>query len=246
MTRDRVALITGASRGIGRAIAEQILTDGYDLMISARNPDTLSQTAKQLSDRGRKVIAIPADMSIEEDVDVLAEAHLQHYENLDLLVLCAGIGSAGDLGTYPIRKFDEQIAVNVRSPLLLIQRLLPMLRGTALSEPVFGSKIIAISSITGMVAEPNLAAYGLSKAAVISLCESITVAEGEHGVTATSISPGFVDTDMSGWVHDRIGAEVMIRASDIAILVSAIARLTRYAVVPNIAVTRPGDQIWRA
>lgn len=246
MTRQRVALITGASRGIGRAIAEQLSADGFDLTISARNEDTLNRAGEQLRATGRKVIAIPADMSIEEDVGVLADAHLEHYENLDLLVLCAGLGSAGELGAYPIRRFDKQFAVNVRSPLLLIQRLLPMLRTTALSEPALGSKIVAIASITGMAAEPNLAAYGASKAALISLCESIIVAEAVHGVSATSISPGYVDTDMSSWVHDRISADVMIRATDIAILVSAISRLSRYAAVPNIAVTRPGDQLWRA
>ena len=239
-------MITGASRGIGRAIAEQLSADGFDLTISARTPESLNQVAEQLRSTGREVIAIPADMSIEEDVGVLADAHLEHYESLDLLILCAGIGFVGDLGTYPIRWFDKQFAVNVRSPVLLIQKLLPMLRTTAASAPVEGSKIIVIASIAGIVAEPNLAAYGVSKAALISLCESVIIAEAGSGVTASAISPGYVDTDMSGWVNDRISADVMIRATDIAILVSAISRLSRYAAVPNIAVTRPGEQLWRA
>jgi NAD(P)-dependent dehydrogenase (short-subunit alcohol dehydrogenase family) len=215
-------------------------------MISARNSNSLDEASRQLRATGAKVIAFPADMSIEEEVGALADAHIERYEYLDLLVLCAGMGSSGELSAYPMRKFDKQIAVNVRSPLLLIQRLLGILRTTALSEPMVGSKIVAIASIAGMAAEPDLAAYGASKAALISLCESIIVAEAANGVTATSISPGYVDTDMSGWVHDRVSADVMIRATDIAILVSAISRLSRYAAVPNIAVTRPGDQLWRA
>jgi|ERR1700722_2186232 len=246
MLRKRVALVTGASRGIGRAIAEQLSSEGFDLTISSRNSEALGHAVEQLRAKGRKVFAVSADMALERDVEVLADTHCEHFEFLDVLVLCAGVGFAGEFSSYPIGKFDKQIAINLRSPFLLIQRLLPILRNTASLEPERGSKIVAISSIAGMAAESNLAAYGASKAALISLCESIIVAEAETGVTATSISPGYVDTDMSGWVHDRIDAGAMIRADDIALLVSAVAHLSRYAAVPNIAVTRPGDQVWRA
>jgi len=246
MTRKKVALVTGASRGIGRTIAEQLVADGFDLTISSRQPDILAKVRDELRAAGGKIVAVSADMAVESDVDVLAEAHLGNFASLDLLVLCAGVGSAGEIASYPIHRFDKQIAVNVRSPFLLVQRMLPTLRATADLEPERGAKIVALASITGMVAESDLAAYGASKAALISLCESIIIAEAQNGVTATAISPGYVDTDMSGWVHDRIAADVMIRATDIAVLVSAIARMSRYAAVPNIAVTRPGEQLWRA
>jgi len=246
MTRRRVALVTGASRGIGRSIAKQLVADGFDLTVSARKLDTLANVRDELSVDGSRIVAVSADMAVEGDVDVLAEAHLKNFDRLDLLVLCAGVGSAGELTNYPIHRFDKQITVNVRSPFLLIQSLLPILRATAASEPERGTRIVALASITGMVAESDLAAYGASKAALISLCESIIIAEAQNGVTATAISPGYVDTEMSGWVHDRVAADVMIRATDIAILVSAMARMSRYAAVPNIAVTRPGEQLWRA
>jgi NAD(P)-dependent dehydrogenase (short-subunit alcohol dehydrogenase family) len=80
---------------------------------------------------------------------------------------------------------------------------------------------------------------------MISLCESITVAEGASGVTATAISPGYVDTDMTTWVHDRIPAETMIRTSDVAEMALSITRLSSYAVVPNVVVARPGSEVWR-
>jgi len=246
MARKRVALVTGASRGIGRAIAQRLLADGFDMTISARKPDTLATVADELRVLGTKIVAVPADLLLEEDVNALAEAHLANFENLDLLVLCAGVGYAGELAVQPLHRFDKQFTVNVRSPFLLVQRLLPILRSTAVLEVERGTKIVALSSITGVAAEPDLAAYGASKAALISLCESIIVSEAEHGVSATAISPGYVDTDMSGWVHDRIGADVMIRATDIAVLVLAIVQMSRFAAVPNIAVTRPGEQLWRA
>lgn len=246
MARQRVALVTGASRGIGRAIAEQLLDDGFDLTISARKPDTLERAAEEYRETGRRVLSIPADLASESEVGEVAAFHLEHFEYLDVLVLCAGLGISGELGTFPLARFDRQFAVNVRSSLQLIQLLLPALRATAHLEAEVGTKIIAISSITGMVAEPDLAVYGASKAALIALCESVNIAEAETGVTATSIAPGFVDTDMSEWVHDRIDPARMIRARDIAILASALTRLSRYAAVPNVAVTRPGDQLWRA
>jgi 3-oxoacyl-[acyl-carrier protein] reductase len=185
-------------------------------------------------------------MKNDDDIVALADGHRQHFEELDLLVLCAGVGSAGEIASYPIRKFDRQIAVNVRAPLLLTQQLLPTLRKTAADDPERGSKIIAISSLTGMVAEPLLAAYGASKAALISLCESILVEEAANGVTATAISPGFVNTEMSEWLEDRIDPTTMIRALDVALLVSAISRMSRYAAIPNVAITRPGTELWRA
>jgi len=242
----RVALVTGSSRGIGLAISEQLAADGFDLTVSARHEDRLVDVADRLRPLGGEVFAVAGDMSVDDDVNALAEAHLRRFDRLDLLVLCAGSGSAGVFEEYPMRKFDKQIALHVRSPMLLTQQLLPTLRRTAVSEKVTGAKIVALSSIAGVVAEPELAAYGASKAALISLCEAITVAEASTGVTATAISPGYVDTDMASWAHDRVPPEVMIRATDIAILVLAIARLSRHAVIPNIVVTRPGSSLWRA
>jgi NAD(P)-dependent dehydrogenase (short-subunit alcohol dehydrogenase family) len=246
MARQRVALVTGASRGIGRAIVEQLLDDEFDLTVSARKPETLERAADEYRRSGRRVVSIPADFASESEVGKLAAFHLEHFEHLDVLVLCAGLGISGELGTFPLGKFDRQFTVNVRSSLQLIQLLLPALRTTAHLEAEVGTKIIAVSSITGMIAEPDLAVYGSSKAALIALCESINIAEAATGVTATSIAPGYVDTDMSEWVHDRIDPARMIRARDIAILTSALTRLSRFAAVPNIAVTRPGDQLWRA
>jgi 3-oxoacyl-[acyl-carrier protein] reductase len=98
----------------------------------------------------------------------------------------------------------------------------------------------------GVASEPGLAAYGATKAGLISLCQSVNVEESASGVSATAISPGYVDTEMSSWVHDRIDPADMIEPGDVAELVAALARLSARAVVPGIVVARRGDTQWRA
>jgi NAD(P)-dependent dehydrogenase (short-subunit alcohol dehydrogenase family) len=246
MTVRRTALITGASRGIGRAIAQRLATEGFDLTVSARAEGPLKETADQLRAHGHRVEAETADMAHETQVEALAEAHLDHYGGLDVLVLAAGMGTGGELAGYPLHRLDTMMTVNLRGPFLLVQRLLPALRTAGSSPSGLGAKVIAIASITGVASEPGLAAYGATKAALISLCESITVAEGERGVSATALSPGYVDTDMTAWIHDRIDPAEMIKTDDIAELAMAICRLSRRAAVPNVVVSRAGGPLWRA
>ncbi|TKA04624.1 SDR family NAD(P)-dependent oxidoreductase [Actinacidiphila oryziradicis] len=245
MTVRRTALVTGASRGIGRAIAQRLAAEGFDLTVSARADRPLKDTAHELRAYGNRVESVSADMADETQVQALADAHLERYERLDALVLAAGMGAGGELADYPLHRLDTMMTVNLRAPFQMVQRLLPALRTAGSSPSGLGAKVIAIASITGVASEPGLAAYGATKAALISLCESITVAEGAAGVSATALSPGYVDTDMTAWVHDRIDPAEMIRTDDIAELALAICRLSRHAAVPNIVVSRAGGPLWR-
>lgn len=157
-----------------------------------------------------------------------------------------GIRYERPIAGYPIHRFDRQVEVNLRAPFILVQDCLPSLRQAAASHPERGTRIVAVASLTGVAAEPGLAAYGAAKAALISLCQSVNVEESASGVSATAISPGYVDTEMSSWVHDRIDPADMIEPGDIAELVLALTRLSARAVVPGIVVTRRGDTQWRA
>ena len=240
------AMITGAAGGIGSAIAGRLTRAGYRLTLSGRDEAALARLAGDLAGRGAEHQLVAADMSSEDDIRALARAHADRFGSLDLLVLSAGTGTSGRIADYPMRRFDRQMTVNVRAPFALVQECLPALRRAAAARPAHGSRVAAIASMAGIASEPGLAAYGAAKAALISLCQSINAEESSAGVTATAIAPGYVDTEMSAWVHDRIDPAEMIPPADIAELVLALAQLSARSVVPLIAMSRAGETHWQA
>jgi NAD(P)-dependent dehydrogenase (short-subunit alcohol dehydrogenase family) len=240
------ALVTGATGGIGFALTQRLAEAGYDLTICARGGDRLADVAARLRSSHAVVRIELADMAVESDVARVARAHADSYRRLDVLVMAAGMGTAGPIGVLPLARFDKQFAVNLRAPYLLVHELLPLMRQTAADHPARGAKIIALSSITGVYPEPGLAAYGATKAALSSLCRSINTEASADGVTATAISPGYVDTDMTAWLRDRIPPSQMITAGDVAELVMSLTRLSAQTVIPEVVMTRAGDQLHRA
>ncbi|GAA4671046.1 SDR family NAD(P)-dependent oxidoreductase [Gordonia humi] len=246
MTERRAAVVTGASRGIGAAVADRFAREGWDLTISARGADVLEDRAEALRAHGGRVLAVAADMADEDAVAALAARHLDEYDRTDALILNAGMGSMGSFEEFPARRLDKLYQVNLRAPFQLTQLLLASLKKNVTAD--VGAKVVAISSITGVYPEPNLFAYGSTKAALISMCETFNLEQSVHGVSATSICPGYVDTDMSEWTKGdgAIPAEEMISGSDIAELAYTVTQLSRWAVLPQAILTRPGENMHRA
>jgi 3-oxoacyl-[acyl-carrier protein] reductase len=240
------AMITGAAGGIGRAIAGRLARAGYRLTLSGRDEAALAKLASDLADSEAELNTVPADLTAEADVRALARSHRERFGSLNLLVLSAGTGTSGRIADYPMRRFDRQMTVNVRAPFALVQGCLPALRRAAAGRPAHGARIVAIASMVGIASEPGLAAYGAAKAALISLCQSINAEESSAGVTATAIAPGYVNTEMSAWVHNRIDPAQMIPPADIAELVLALAQLSARSVIPLIAMSRARETRWRA
>jgi len=242
----RVALVTGASRGIGRAIAERLAGAGYDLTISARDLSSLERAAEVMRLAGASVRAVTADMSSEGDVAALSQGHQGAFDRLDVLVICAGVGMYGRVEDYPLRRLDKQIAINLRAPFQLVRDCLPILKKTASLEPTRGTKIIVLTSLTGIVPELGLAAYAATKAGLNSFCESVNLEMSSLGISATALAPGYVDTEMSRWVHERVPPETMITTEDVAELAMALTRLSAKSVVAQIPISRAGVEFWRA
>ncbi|MCW2850012.1 MAG: putative 3-oxoacyl-[acyl-carrier-protein] reductase [Marmoricola sp.] len=244
---DRTALVTGASRGIGLGIATHLAGLGFALTITARDAAVLEDVSRSLRAAGAPdVLAVASEASDADAVAAVVDAHAARWSSLSTLVLGAGVGSAGPVADYPLARWDKQFAVNVRAAFVAVARALPLLRHAAGEDAVRGARIIALSSIGGVYPEPGLAAYGASKAALISLCRSLNEEESGHGVSATAISPAYVDTDMSAWVHDEVPPEEMIPVSDVVALVGALVEMSSRSVVPHLVVSRAGASGYRA
>ncbi|MEU2253398.1 SDR family NAD(P)-dependent oxidoreductase [Nocardia xishanensis] len=241
------ALISGASRGIGLGIANRLAQQGYSLTITARDAARLGEVATHLRAAGAAdVVAVAADISDPDGVAAVLAQHSDRFDTMSALILNAGVGTAGALADSSMRRFDKTFAVNVRGPVQLIRGALPMLRAGAMADPERGAKVIALSSITGVYAEAGLSVYGAAKAALISLIATLNAEESGSGVTATTIAPGYVDTDMSAWIHDRIPPDRMLAVNDVVEMVDVLLRLSPRAVVANIVMSRAGTDGYRA
>lgn len=247
MSSSTTALISGASRGIGLGIANRLAQQGFSLTITARDADRLDSVAAQLRAAGApEVVTVAADMSDEDGIARVLDAHTDRFATMSALILNAGVGTGGSLAESSMRRYDKTFAVNVRAPLQLVQGALPLLRASAAAHPARGAKVIALASITGVYAEAGLSVYGAAKAALISLLTTLNTEESGNGVTATAIAPGYVDTEMSAWIHDRIPPEHMLAVDDVVEMVDSLLRLSARAVVPTIVMSRAGTDGYRA
>ena len=244
---NRVGLVTGASRGIGAEIALRLAEAGYGLTIAARQQPGVAAMAERLEKEAQaEVQGVVADMADDDAVLNLARAPEDRFDRLDLLVLAAGLGSNRPIAEMTAKNWDLPLRVNLRSSFLLIQQCLPLLRRTAAANKPYGARVVALSSLTGVVSEAGFSAYGASKAGLISLCETLCTEESPVGVSATAIAPGYVDTDMTEALRDKLDPSKMITTGDVAEMVMSLTRLSANAVVPSIVITRPGRVLWRA
>ena len=146
----------------------------------------------------------------------------------------------------PSHRVDNTIAVNLTSAITIVQTALPLLRAAARTHSAQGARVIAISSITGIYAEPGLAVYGASKAALISLMETLNAEESTSGVMATAIAPAYVATDMSAWTTDTIPADTMIPVADVVAVVRMLIEFGATTSLTKVALSRSGGSAFTA
>ncbi|MGC1852070.1 MAG: SDR family oxidoreductase [Solirubrobacterales bacterium] len=236
---DRAALITGASSGIGLAIARALGEEGYALTVSARRPEKLESAAEELRKAGLEVQSVPANMTDEEDVVDLFSKHRDAYGRLDALVNNAGVGIGAAMEEIETKYLDMQLAVNLRALIIGTREGLPMLREAGSEHGK--ALIVNTASIAGKGGQAWLSVYAATKGAVINFTQSTHREVGSDGIQCTALAPGFVDTPMTEFAKERVPGEEMIRPEDIAEAVRFLLRTSPNCHVPEVVFTRPGE-----
>jgi NAD(P)-dependent dehydrogenase (short-subunit alcohol dehydrogenase family) len=236
---ERAALVTGASSGIGLAIARTLGEEGHALTIAARRPEKLEQAAEGLRSEGFEVASVAANMTEEEDVVRVFTAHKEAYGRLDALVNNAGVGIGAPMEEIQTKHLDMQLAVNLRALILGTREGLPLLREAGAEHGK--ALIVNTASIAGKGGQAWLSIYAATKAAVINFTQSTHREAGAAGIQCTALAPGFVETPMTEFVQGQIPPEQMIRPSDLGEAVRFLLRTSPNCHVPEIVFTRPGE-----
>jgi NAD(P)-dependent dehydrogenase (short-subunit alcohol dehydrogenase family) len=238
---DRAAIVTGASRGIGLAIARRLGEAGYGLTIAARRAIPLEQTAAALRDEGFDVEHVAANMSDEEGIRSVVAAHRERYGRLDVLVNNAGVGIGATADEHQTKHVDLQLDVNIRAIVLFYRESLDLLKAAGAEHK--SALVVNLASIAGKSPQPWLSVYSATKAAVIAYTLAMNKELGNDGVKSVAFCPGFVDTDMTEFVKGQVSADDMIRPEDISAAVAFLLELSPACVVPEIVFARPGEAL---
>lgn len=231
----RAALLTGASGGIGSALATALVGDGYDVTLSGRDEGRLEKVASQLARAGVSVRVQRADLRKDEDIAALVSAHAQAFERLDVLVNCAGGGIMAPLEKLETRHLDLQLDVNLRSAILLFQGCLPLLRAAAADAG--RAQVINVSSAAGKRGQPGLHVYSAAKFGLVGFTEACNRDYGREGIRSTVFCPGLVDTPLAAAYE--VPAEEMVRPEDLAEALRFLLRLSDRCLVPELSFLAP-------
>ena len=243
---NKTALVTGASRGIGRATASALAEAGAHILVHyGRSAQDAESLVAGIRSKGGRAQAIQADLGTSDGATLLAkEVRSIVGERLDVLVSNAGISKAATIKDHTVEDFDNLFATNVRSPFFLVQQLLPILGE--------GSNIIVISSLGARAVvgkpgldNPSILAYASTKGALETLVKNWAAILGPQGIRVNAVAPGAIDTDMSNFTKTEAGREVVLGmqalkrigqpedvAEVVAFLASDAARLITGASIP--------------
>ncbi|MGO9488422.1 MAG: SDR family NAD(P)-dependent oxidoreductase [Solirubrobacteraceae bacterium] len=241
MPAQRAAIVTGASSGIGLAIAKVLGEEGYAMTVAARRPEKLEGALKELQDAGLDVQAIAANLGDEGEIQKVVTAHRERYGRLDVLVNNAGVGIGAPVAELQTKHIDMQLSINLRSIFLFYRECIGMLREAAGEHK--NAIVVNTSSISGKHGEGWLSVYSATKHGVVGWTESMNKELGGEGIKSTALCPAFVDTPMTDFVKEHVPAEQMIRPEDIAESVRFLLRVSPACVVPEIMFVRPGESI---
>jgi 3-oxoacyl-[acyl-carrier protein] reductase len=236
---DQIALVTGASRGIGKAIANALGACGAHVILAARSATALDALAVEIQASGGKATPVVTDVSRPESIASLFEAvDSVADKRLDILINNAGIGAYGDVVDVKADDLDRMYEVNVRGPFLTcqaaMQRMMPARSGT----------IINIASVVGLKGYPRQGGYTATKHALVGLTKSLTSEAQPHGIRVSVICPGGVDTDLVAQARPDLDRSILMKPDDIARTTLYLLALPERAWVDSIYIRRATSSPW--
>lgn len=205
----KIAIVTGAGRGIGRAVALLLGRSGARVVLASRSGSELRVAADEIRNHGGEALVVPTDLTRDEEMQRLVSKTLEQWGTIDCLINNAGWGKTSPVIHAKVEDWDRTFQVNLRAPMLLSQLVLPTLihKGEG--------AIVNIASISGRAGQAAAAAYSASKSGLIGFTESLYEEVREYGIKVAVILPGFVDTPLIPPTR-RLDRSKMIRPEDIA------------------------------
>lgn len=230
----KVAVVTGSSSGIGKAIALRFGEEGAKVIVTARRQALCEQTAKEICRKGGEAFVIQADVSHESQVDTLFDKAMQQYGRLDIAVNNAGIFGGRRIGETTAKAFDEVMNVNLRGTFLCCRAAFKHMKAQG------GGVIINISSIAGVQAWAGTGIYSASKHGVMALTKSLADEGRLFNIKVSAICPGGVADELVDATPEEILRSEKISPYDIAETALYLSTLGKFAVVQEIIVNRLG------
>jgi 3-oxoacyl-[acyl-carrier protein] reductase len=204
--RGRVALVTGGTRGIGRAIALRLAEEGASLAVSYRSNDaTAEETSAMVREAGVGCELFRGDVSSREEVEALVEGVSEAFGRIDILVNNAGVTRDNLMMRMKEEEFDEVLQTNLKGTYLCTRAVLrPMIRAR-------WGRIVNVSSVVGLVGNAGQANYAASKAGIIGLTKSVAREVAQRGITANVVAPGYVETGLTGSLPEEVKNQIRER-----------------------------------
>ena len=197
MLKNKVAIITGSTRGIGAEIAREFARQGASVVISGRSEEKLEEMAREIGDAGGECLSVKADVSIGAEAENLVKLSLEKFDRVDILINNAGITRDNLLMRMKEAEFDEVIAVNLKGTYNCIKAL------TRQMMKQRSGKIINITSVVGQMGNAGQSNYAASKAGIIGLTKSVARELSTRGITCNAIAPGFIETEMTANLDEK-------------------------------------------
>jgi NADP-dependent 3-hydroxy acid dehydrogenase YdfG len=244
-----VALVTGASSGIGEATARALADEGAAVAIVARRKDRLDELARELEQRGGRALAIETDVTDQEQANGAVERAVRELGRLDVVVNNAGVMLLGPIVDAPTEEWDRMIDLNLKGLMYITNAALPHLIEAAAGQPREVADLINISSVAGRVARAGSGVYNLTKHGVGAVSESLRQELATRHVRVSVVEPGAVETELSSHVREDVREQMMqrfagierLKAEDIAEAIAYIVtRPQRVAI--NEVLIRPIEQ----